>query len=122
MVGGERFAVQPRIGESVFRIKRQHVLIRIFAIRFVLGDLFKCAFDRFAQFFLVIGFATMAGFLFSHTQGLVNVLWFFAFFVALQFALCLVSGITLVAVLSGNSSASFTFNPARLVYSKSMPA
>jgi hypothetical protein len=72
--------------------------------------------------FLVIGFATMAGFLFSHTQGLVNVLWFFAFFVALQFALCLVSGITLVAVLSGNSSASFTFNPARLVYSRSMPA
>lgn len=68
--------------------------------------------------FLVLGFATMAGFLLSHSQGLINVLWFFAFFVALQFVLCLISGVTLAAVLTGNSSANFTFNPARLVYRK----
>jgi hypothetical protein len=69
----------------------------------------------------VLGFATMAGFLLSHTLGFINVLWFFAFFVLLQLVLCLVSGFTLLAVLTGTSSATFTLNPAKLVYARALP-
>lgn len=69
----------------------------------------------------VLGFATMAGFLLSHTQGFINVLWFFVFFVLLQFVLCLVSAFTLLAVVTGGSSATFALNPAKLAYARTLP-
>ncbi len=69
----------------------------------------------------VTGFLTMVGFLFAHTSGLVNVLWFFAFFVLLQFGLCLVAAITLGLAAFGNSRTQFTLNPARLVFARSIP-
>jgi hypothetical protein len=68
----------------------------------------------------VTGFLTMAGFLFAHTSGLVNVLWFFLLFVLLQFVLCLVAAATLALTLAGRSEAGFTLNPARLVYARSI--
>ncbi len=66
------------------------------------------------------GFLAMSGFLFAHTSGLVNVLWFFALFVLLQFALCLLSAFTLLFASFGRSEAGFSFNPARLVFSRSI--
>ncbi len=68
----------------------------------------------------VTGFLAMAGFLFAHTSGLVNVLWFFLLFVLLQFGLCLVAAITLALTMAGRSDAGFTLNPARLLYTRSI--
>ncbi len=64
------------------------------------------------------GFMAMAGFLFAHTSGLVNVLWFFALFVLLQFALCLVSAATLLLAAAGRGEAGSTLNPARLLFTR----
>jgi hypothetical protein len=66
------------------------------------------------------GFLAMTGFLFAHTSGLVNVLWFILLFVLLQFALCLVSAATLFLAVFGRREAGFTFNPARLVFSRTI--
>jgi len=64
------------------------------------------------------GFLAMTGFLFAHTGGLVNVLWFFALFVLLQFALCLVSAATLLLAAVGRSEAGSALNPARLMFTR----
>jgi hypothetical protein len=66
------------------------------------------------------GFLAMTGFLFAHSSGLVNVLWFFALFVLLQLALALVSVATLVLAAFGRSEAGFTLNPARLVFARAI--
>jgi hypothetical protein len=71
--------------------------------------------------FLVAGFLTMAGFLFAHGQGMVNLLWFFALFVLFQLLMCLLSGATLVSVLLGNRPASLSLNPARLLSGRALP-
>jgi hypothetical protein len=68
----------------------------------------------------VTGFLAMAGFLFAHASGLVNVLWFFLLFVLLQFGLCLLAATTLALTMAGRSDAGFTLNPARLVYTRSI--
>jgi hypothetical protein len=69
----------------------------------------------------VFGFLAMVGFLFAHGQGMVNVLWFFAIFILLQFLLCLVSALTLGLVVMGGSPAIINLNPARWLLSRSLP-
>ncbi|MEJ2530690.1 MAG: DUF2868 domain-containing protein [Halioglobus sp.] len=71
--------------------------------------------------FLIAGFLTMVGFLFAHGQGMVNVLWFFAFFVLLQLAMSLFSAATLVSVALGNAPSPLSINPARLLASRTLP-
>ena len=71
--------------------------------------------------FLIAGFLTMVGFLFAHGQGMVNVLWFFAFFVLLQLAMSLFSAATLVSVALGNAPSTLSINPARLLASRTLP-
>jgi hypothetical protein len=71
--------------------------------------------------FLIVGFLTMIGFLFAHGQGMVNVLWFFAFFVLLQLAMSAFSAATLVSVALGNAPSSLSINPARLLASRTLP-
>lgn len=71
--------------------------------------------------FVIAGFLTMVGFLFAHGQGMVNVLWFFAFFVLLQLAMSLFSAATLVSVALGNAPSALSINPARLLASRTLP-
>ncbi len=78
-----------------------------------LGLLVGCALS-------LAGILTMTGFLFAHTSGLVNVLWFITLFVLLQILLCLVSTVTLLLAALGRSEAGFTLNPARLVFSRAI--
>ena len=71
--------------------------------------------------FFIAGFLTMVGFLFAHGQGMVNVLWFFAFFVLLQLAMSLFSAATLISVALGKAPSAISINPARLLASRTLP-
>ncbi len=73
-----------------------------------------------ASIMFLLGFLSMAGFLFVNPQGVVNVLWFFAVFVLAQLLLCLLSLYGLAAVLVGGQPVSLGLNPGRLLLSRSL--
>ncbi len=70
---------------------------------------------------LILGGATMLGFLLASDRAVVNVFYFLLIFVLLQFFLALGSGTVMLRSLRGNPPAVFPLNPARLVASRALP-
>lgn len=70
---------------------------------------------------LLLGGATMLGFLLASDRGLVNVFYFLLAFVLLQFVLALGSGAVMLRSLGGSPPAVFPLNPARLVAARALP-
>ena len=69
----------------------------------------------------VLGFMSMATFLWSGGQGLVNVFIFLLLFVLVQIVFCLASALVMAGSIRGNAPAVLPINPARLVVSRVFP-